>query len=106
MSKHSHGEHSLEVSQHASANDKTKKKAMTNNAVIARMIRSHSSCRQDQYADCSAAGLAFCCLEPASHFFPVHQVPERTDVVWTAVLVVQVVCVFPNIKTQNWRAAF
>lgn len=35
MSKHSPGEHSLEGSVHVIASSKTKKKAMTNNTVIA-----------------------------------------------------------------------
>ncbi len=46
----------------------------------------------------SQTGL-FCFAVKAGNFIPVHDVPECFNVIWTAVLVIQVVCVLPYVKT-------
>ena len=42
-----------------------------------------------------------CILESLSYIRPVDDIPDSLDIVWTDVLVLQVVGVFPNINTQQ-----
>ena len=44
--------------------------------------------------------------KPACHLSPVNEVPERGDVVWATILVVQVVGVFPDVESQQWGPTF
>jgi hypothetical protein len=37
---------------------------------------------------------------------PINRVPKRCDILWPAILVLQVVRVFPNIDTKNWDFFF
>jgi hypothetical protein len=48
--------------------------------------------------------LGSCGSKPAGHFVPVHNVPERCDVIRAAVLVVQVVSMFPDVQAQDGSA--
>jgi hypothetical protein len=42
--------------------------------------------------------------EACCRFIPVNHVPECLDVVWTFVLIFQVVSVFPHVQAHDWEA--
>src|SRR5262249_6311332 len=44
-------------------------------------------------------------VKPESHVRPVHQIPERTDVVGLDILVLQIEGVLPDIDHQQWHCA-
>ena len=52
--------------------------------------------------DCLALG---CCVS-IGYFVPVDDIPERTDVVGSSVLIIQIVSMLPDIKTEYGGSAF
>lgn len=41
-------------------------------------------------------------FEVLCHLVPVDDFPEGIDVIGTAVLVIQVICMLPDVKAENW----
>ena len=48
----------------------------------------------------------FCLFESLSDDFPIHDFPKVVKLVGSAVLVIEVVGMFPNIETEQWSQAF
>ena len=63
----------------------------------------------DQRSSCfreNRVGLLFRGGKSFSHGVPVNHVEKRRDVIGPAILVIQVVGVFPNVEAEDWGAAF
>jgi len=49
--------------------------------------------------------LSFTCSKTSCYGVPIDQIPKSGYVVGTAILVMQIISVFPNVQTQNRRAS-
>src|SRR4051794_7372258 len=67
--------------------------------------RPESKVPEAQWNDASSGNGLLCRRKTFRDFGPINHIPESRDVIGAAVLVIQIVGVFPDVETQNWRAA-
>lgn len=56
--------------------------------------------------DFSSSNNLFGCSVSFANCIPVNHIEKRSDVIWSPVLVVEIVGVLPYVQAQQWRAAF